>query len=310
MSQINVTTIRSRTGGPPALDKGVVVTGIVTATTGNITGNLTVGGELSYEDVTNVDSVGIVTAGKGFRATTGGLIVTAGVATATDGIELGASGVGGTITAAGYGTLEGGLNVSGVSTFSADINASAGLDVDGHTELDDVNIAGVTTFVGLTTVTNADAFHAKQLNISGITTVSQGVNLDGYKVEEGSYDSDALNGEFDFELENGHIQTHTGSTAGTFFPDFRVSSSQSLSSVMDVGDVVSCTLFVAASNTAHYCTTGIKIDDSTSNLTIEWIGSAAPTAGKGAGFDVYAFTIQKTAATPAYLIIVNATDAG
>ena len=275
MSQINVTTIRSRTGGPPALDKGVVVTGIVTATTGNITGNLTVGGELSYEDVTNVDSVGVVTAGKGFRATTGGVIVTAGV-----------------------------------STFSADINASAGLDVDGHTELDDVNIAGVTTFVGLTTVTNADAFHAKQLNISGITTVSQGVNLDGYKVEEGSYDSDALNGEFDFELENGHIQTHTGSTAGTFFPDFRVSSSQSLSSVMDVGDVVSCTLFVAASNTAHYCTTGIKIDDSTSNLTIEWIGSAAPTAGKGAGFDVYAFTIQKTAATPAYLIIVNATDAG
>ena len=81
MSQINVTTIRSRTGGPPALDKGVVVTGIVTATTGNITGNLTVGGELSYEDVTNVDSVGIVTAGKGFRATTGGLIVTAGIAT-------------------------------------------------------------------------------------------------------------------------------------------------------------------------------------------------------------------------------------
>ena len=99
MSQINVTTIRSRTGGPPALDKGVVVTGIVTATTGNITGNLTVGGSLSYEDVTNVDSVGVVTAGKGFRATTGGVIVTAGV-----------------------------------STFSADINASAGLDVDGHTE--------------------------------------------------------------------------------------------------------------------------------------------------------------------------------
>ena len=275
MSQINVTTIRSRTGGPLELDKGVVVTGVITATTGNITGDLTVGGELTYADVTNVDSVGVVTAGKGFRATTGGIIVTAGV-----------------------------------STFSANIDANAGLDVDGHTELDDVNIAGVSTFVGLTTVTNADALHAKQLNISGITTVSQGVNLDGYKVEEGSYDTDALNGEFDFELENGHIQTHTGSTAGTFFPDFRVSSSQSLNSVMDVGDVVSCTLFVAASNTAHYCTTGIKIDDSTSNLTIEWIGSAAPTEGKGAGFDVYAFTIQKTAATPAYLIIVNATDAG
>ena len=38
--------------------------------------------------------------------------------------------------------------------------------------------------------------------------------------------------------------------------------------------------------------------------------SAAPSAGKGAGYDIYAFTIQKTAATPAYLVIVNATDAG
>ena len=285
MSQINVTTIRSRTGGPPALDKGVVVTGIVTATTGNITGNLTVGGELSYEDVTNIDSVGIVTA--------------------RSGIELGASGVGGTITAAGYGTLEGGLNVSGVSTFSADINASAGLDVDGHTELDDVNIAGVTTFVGLTTVTNADAFHAKQLNISGITTVSQGVNLDGYKVEEGKQDgSTSLNGEFDFELENGHIQRYSAATGGNYFPDFKVSSGTTLSSIMDVGDVISVTLIVASSS--HYCTTGIKIDDSTSNLDIDWVGGSAPSAANGSGFDVYAFTIMKTAATPAYHIIGNA----
>ena len=100
------------------------------------------------------------------------------------------------------------------------------------------------------------------------------------------HDTTALNGEFDFELENGHIQTHTGSTAGTYFPDFRVSSSTSLSSVMGVGDVISCTLIVAAPNTAHYCTTGIKIDNSTSNVTIEWIGSAAPSEGKGAGYDL------------------------
>ena len=47
----------------------------------SIAGNLSVGGTVTYEDVTNVDSVGLVTAGKGFRATTGGLIVTAGIAT-------------------------------------------------------------------------------------------------------------------------------------------------------------------------------------------------------------------------------------
>ena len=44
-------------------------------------GIVSIGGTLTYEDVTNVDSVGIVTAGKGLRATTGGLVVTAGVST-------------------------------------------------------------------------------------------------------------------------------------------------------------------------------------------------------------------------------------
>jgi len=44
-------------------------------------GNVSVGGTLTYEDVTNVDSIGIVTAGQGLRATTGGLVVTAGIST-------------------------------------------------------------------------------------------------------------------------------------------------------------------------------------------------------------------------------------
>ena len=40
-------------------------TGIITATGANITGNLTVGGVLTYEDVTSIDSVGIVTGAAG-----------------------------------------------------------------------------------------------------------------------------------------------------------------------------------------------------------------------------------------------------
>jgi len=69
-------------------------------------GNVSIAGTLTYEDVTNVDSVGIVTAGKGVRVTTGGIVVTAGI-----------------------------------STFSG----LAGVDVVGHTELDNVNISGVAT---------------------------------------------------------------------------------------------------------------------------------------------------------------------
>ena len=45
------------------------------------TGNITIGGTLTYEDVTNVDSIGIVTAGKGIVVEEGGVRVVSGGAT-------------------------------------------------------------------------------------------------------------------------------------------------------------------------------------------------------------------------------------
>ena len=273
-----ISTVTDSTSSTSTTTGALVVSGGVGIAKSLFVGEgISVAGTITYNDVTNIDSIGIVTAGAGLYVGRG-----AGVAL--------------TITEAGY------VQASGIVTAigGLKIGPSAGIAATIYTD-------GAVSTVGIIT---ASQLHAVNNASVGIVSCSTGADLNGYKVEEGKYDTDALNGEFDFLLENGHIQTHTGSTAGTFFPDFKVSSGTSLNSVMDVGDVISCTLFVAASNTAHYCTTGIKIDDSTSNLTIEWIGSAAPTAGKGAGYDIYAFTIQKTAATPAYLIIVNATDAG
>jgi len=88
-------------------------TGIVTAIgldvngNGDISGNLSVGGVLTYEDVTSIDSVGIITAQKD--------------------IHVGA-----------------GVSAVGVGTFGS-LDISGDIDVDGHTNLDNVSIAGVTT---------------------------------------------------------------------------------------------------------------------------------------------------------------------
>jgi len=81
--------------GSPTFQTGVVVTGVATATTfdgdvsGNITGvaatftgNVSVGGTLTYEDVTNIDSVGLITARTGIKVLAGG-INAVGVVTAT-----------------------------------------------------------------------------------------------------------------------------------------------------------------------------------------------------------------------------------
>lgn len=60
MSQINVDTIKSRTGGAPTLSQGVVVSAAAT-----FSGNVSIAGTLTYEDVTNIDSIGVITARSG-----------------------------------------------------------------------------------------------------------------------------------------------------------------------------------------------------------------------------------------------------
>ena len=57
-------------------------TGIITATGANISGNMSIGGVLTYEDVTNIDSIGIMTARTGIKVLAGG-INAVGVVTAT-----------------------------------------------------------------------------------------------------------------------------------------------------------------------------------------------------------------------------------
>ena len=84
------------------------VVGIITANSAVFSGNVSVGGALTYEDVTNVDSIGIVTARDGIKIgptagvggtfTSNGSYVTAGIVTAS---TLSCS----TLTASNFGTV-------------------------------------------------------------------------------------------------------------------------------------------------------------------------------------------------------------
>ena len=86
-----------------------IIVGDITAATGTFSGNVSIAGTLTYEDVKNVDSVGLITARNGLAVT------------------------------------------SGTATFSGAVDANQGIDVDGQTTLDNVNVSGVVTatrFIG------------------------------------------------------------------------------------------------------------------------------------------------------------------
>ena len=124
MSQLLVDDIVDKDGGNSVgFSKGINV-----GASSTITGNLNVTGVLTYEDVTNVDSVGLITA--------------------RGGIKLGAAGVGGTIRANGDTTLAG---VVTATSFSGDGSALTGMANTANVNTAGLNVVGVATVgAGLT----------------------------------------------------------------------------------------------------------------------------------------------------------------
>jgi hypothetical protein len=91
---------------------------------------------------------------------------------------------------------------------------------------------------------------------------------------------------------------------GQFTINLRGSSSTTLNNMLSVGESVTGAFL--NTNTTFYVST-ITIDGSSTNVTLEYQGGAAPAAGN-AGIDVYSFTAIKTATTPAYTILASQTQ--
>ena len=68
-----IPTLNQNTTGTAANLSGTpdITVGSVTGTTGAFTGSVSIGGTLTYEDVTNIDSVGVITARQGIVVTSG-----------------------------------------------------------------------------------------------------------------------------------------------------------------------------------------------------------------------------------------------
>ena len=245
MSQINVNTITGKDGGSAVnFPNGIIVTGVVTATTlnQNVTGNVTAG------------------------SFTGPL---------TGNVTGNCSGTAGSLAAGATG---------------ADLTLSGDLTVNGTTTTID------------TAVTDVDS-----LDVDGNVNVGAGLSAYGYKIEEGAYGTAALNGLFNLNLTDGHVQEFNAATSGNYVPNFRISPTVSLGSKMGVGDVTAATIIVQSSS--HYCLNEFRIDGAQTGITTSWVGGSAPTAANGSGYDIYSFTIMKTSTTPTYHIIANSLGA-
>ena len=212
----------------------------------------------------------------------------------------------GVVTATSFsGPLTG--NVTGTADLASGLTGTPNITV-GTVTGTSATFSGNLTVNGTTTTIDTAVTAVDSLAVDGQVTVGAGLTANGHKVEEGKYNSSySHTGVFAFNLEEGHIQEFSAATTANYAPNFRVSGSTSLNSIMGVGDVSAATLIVASSS--HYCLNTLQVDGSAAGITTSWIGGSAPSAANGSGFDIYAFTIMKTSATPTYHIIANATSA-
>ena len=200
-NNLNISGISTFNTYPVDVNAGMTVAGVssfsgaISGTTANFSGNVTVGGVLTYEDVKNVDSLGIITARSGVDV--------------DDFLDVGSNiklGNAGVITA---------------TTFKGD-GDFVELDVDGHTNLDNVNVAGVATFAS---TVNATLFSgASQIGIqSAGTQIGAGITQLNFV---GTGNTFAVNGTtVDISIAGGGGGTGAGGTWSTYTAGIATSKS-------------------------------------------------------------------------------------
>jgi hypothetical protein len=111
MSRIRANQITNQSAdGAPTVQHGLIIAGVST-----FTGSVSIGGTLTYEDVTNIDSIGIITARDGLKVLGGGANIV-GVTTSTN-VSVASS-----VTATTY--YGSGANLTGITGTTINNNAN------------------------------------------------------------------------------------------------------------------------------------------------------------------------------------------
>jgi len=157
------------------------------------------------------------------------------------------------------------------------------------------------------TVTNAAASGSPALSATGgdtdidLTLTPKGtagrVALNGggkiqQLAEKVTTEATAATGTLNYDLVTQAVWNLTTAAAANWTLNLRGDGSNSLDSIMDVGESVTCAHVVAQTGTAYYNNL-FKIDGST--ITPEWQGGSAPSGGNINSLDVYTYTAIKTA---------------
>ncbi len=138
----------------------------------------------------------------------------------------------------------------------------------------------------------ATTFTAKQTFTGAATAI--GASLQAV-LEKMNVSATAATGTINFNINTSVVWYYTTSASANWTVNIRGDASNSLDSLMAVGESLTCAFLVTQGATAYY-NSAVQVDGTTSGVTTKWQGGSAPTSGNASGIDVYTYTVVKTAA--------------
>ena len=232
--------------------------------------NVTIGGTVTYEDVTNVDSVGIITAQTGIKVTAGGIDITAGGLDVSAGIVT----IANETACAGGVDINGGLDVAGISTLANTVTVSAG---------------GLKVGSGVT----VDA-------TTGISTFSAPVYFNDALSEQCVIVANKLSAGTNIDLKQGNVWYFSTNETTTATPNVRWDGSTALDDRLKVGETVNVTIISKPNGAGYYA--ALTVDGS--GVTEEWLGGSAPSSANAGGYDILTHQLIKTG-TDTFICLSN-----
>ena len=257
----------------------------------DVAGSLAVGGTITYDDIHNLDSIGVVTARTGIEVTAGGITINGG------GLDI----VG----------LTTGLQVSGVSTLAAitgtTVDLTSVLTITDTTQSTSKDTGAIILNGGIGCEKNLNVGLAVTMEGLGISTFSGGMKVGGGSalLEKCHINSTAWSSNTTFNVDFGNVHLNTAVLAGTG-NTLNITSGVGINTIMVTGDVMAVT-GITSVNAATAYVNSLHIDHT--SVPVNWTGGSAPSQGGSSGYDTYSFNIIKIA-NAQYAVIGNHLKSG
>jgi hypothetical protein len=209
---------------------------------------------------------------------------TGDVVLAADTVKVGDAAAAATLTSNGAGTL----TVTTGGTTDLVLNTNSG------------TASGAIT---ITDAANQDILIAP--NGYGRATFSGQGKIQGV-AEKVTVQASSASGTDTFDALTQSVLYFTSDAGGDWTLNIRGDGSTALNTIMDTGESLTV-CFLVTIGSSEYRNTVVQVDGTTSGVTTEWQGGAAPTEGNASSIDSYVYTVIKTG-DAAYTVLASITQ--